>query len=203
MEGWGPASRDQVTWGHPAWLLSMDSASAPRCGDRTGWQCQAYPGGPQPRAGTYTLPSPGHRGCSEVTACPQSFSQNPGDTPGGMARPLTPCDRLHLPRDSPAAWVGAGCSQGRAQTVPLLAGAGLGGLGAGECCVPLPGWAGLGRGAGHPAELPCAAQGLCHEAGPVPHVSPCPGMLGGRMALTPLRSLSPRTRGCRKTSQTR
>lgn len=99
MEGWGPASRDQVTWGHPAWLLSMDSASAPRCGGRTGWQCQAYPGGPQPRAGTYTLPSPGHRGCSEVTACPQSFSQNPGDTPGGMARPLTPCDRLHLPRD--------------------------------------------------------------------------------------------------------
>lgn len=46
MEGWGPASQDQVTRGHPVWLLSMDSASASWCGDMTGWQCQAYPAGP-------------------------------------------------------------------------------------------------------------------------------------------------------------
>lgn len=46
MEGWGPASQEQVTWGHPVWLLSMDSASASWYGDTTGWQCQAYPAGP-------------------------------------------------------------------------------------------------------------------------------------------------------------
>lgn len=34
-------------------------------------------------------------------------------------------------------------------------------------------------------------------------ISPLWGMLGERMALIPLRSLSPRTRSCRKTSQTR
>lgn len=100
-----------------------------------------------PRAGTYTLP----RRCSEVTAYPQTFSQNPGMWQGGWPTPdsrVTPPP----PQGPSGALLGAGCSWGSAHTLPLLAGAGVGGLGAGECWQPLTGWAGMGRGAGCPGD---------------------------------------------------
>lgn len=60
-----------------------------------------------------------------------------------------------------------------AKSVLLLAGAGVGGLGAGECWDPFArGVLGWGGGAALPAELPCGRWRVCHEAGPVPHSVP-------------------------------
>lgn len=91
-----------------------------------------------------------------------------------------------------------------AKTVLSLAGAGVGGLGAGECWDPFAQGV-LGWGGGQHPWQSClvAGRGSAMRLAPSCMVSPPRGMLGGRVALTPLHSLSPRTRGWRKTSQTR
>lgn len=152
-------------------------ASAPRRGDRTGLQCQAHAGGPSPR----------HRRCSEVTACLQCFTKKLGD----IVTLFSPHRRLGACHGG---WDLTGMCD---KAVPLLTGAGLGGLGAGECC------AGMGSGQ-HPRQsCPVVGRGFAMRLVLSCMASAPWGMLRGRMALTSLHSLCPRTRGCRKTSQTR
>lgn len=83
---------------------------------------------------------PGHRKHSEATACPSCFSQKPGDIAEGLPHPLCTLVTLSaspwIPRSLARAggwWVLSGMG---AKPVLLLVGAGVGGLGAGECWDP-------------------------------------------------------------------
>lgn len=126
----------------------------------------------------------------------------------GMPHPLAPLSPSlppHGPLRAWRGWVGGGCSQGWVlRLCHWLQVLGLEVWEQVSAGIPLPrvcrdkeggsmpGRAALWRAAGSAMRL-----ALSHT------VSPPRGMLRGRMALTPLHMLSPRTRGWSKTSQTR
>lgn len=182
MEGWGPVSWDQGTWGHPVWLLSP------------GWLPQHHPHSMGTGLGgsamlTLRVTSPGLAptpypalatgGAQRSQPVPSVSAKSLGASQGDAPSPCTLVTLSASPWTSESlAWVGRWwvLTGMGAKTVPLVAGAGVGGLGAGECWDPFAQGV-QGQGGGKHARQSClvAGSGVCHEAGPVPHGVPASG----------------------------